>query len=551
MFINEEWVPKFFSLAKNGIRMDQIKRDIQSGILVGIIALPLAIAFAIASGAGPEQGLVTAILSGFIISLFGGSRVQIGGPTGAFIVVILSIQGRYGYEGLLISTIMAGIILIIMGLLRMGSLLKYVPQTLITGFTTAIAVLILTTQVKDFLGLPAAGIPEAFLGKWIFYAGNIGKANPYAILVGSLTVALVVFLPRASRKIPPAIAAIVVTAALAALLKIPVETIASRFGDLEFRGFAFRIPSFRPEAPAVYLAPAFTIALLGALESLLSAVVADGMIGGKHRSNVELMAQGLANVVTPLFGGLPATGAIARTAANINNGGRTPLAGMVHAVTLLIIYLAAMPVVRFIPMPTLAGILFVVAWRMSEAREFLNLLRINVYEALVLLTTFLLTLFTDLTVAIPVGFLLSVVLFMKRMSSAVDISPLLTTKTEEGKIFAAEIGSHSDNIVVYELNGPMFFGSVHHLLNIERALMPHQSILILRFRYVPIVDSSGLKKLKMIIRNLEKKDIDFIFSGVNPALRKEFLSQDLIGDDRIFEEIGGAVECAEALLRGK
>lgn len=548
--MNIEMTPKLISCLKNGISPEQLKKDISSGILVGIIALPLAIAFAIASGSSPEKGIITAIIAGFIISFFGGSRVQIGGPTGAFIVIILSIQGQYGYEGLLISTLMAGVILILMGILRLGSLLKYIPQTLITGFTTAIAIIIFTTQVKDFLGLQAIEMPDAFLDKWIFYIRHLNQSNIYAVMIALFSIAIIVFMPRFTRKVPAAFAAIVITTVISALADLPVETIYTRFGNINFSGFTPVFPSISMGNLSHYLAPAFTIAILGALESLLSAVVADGMIGGKHRSNIELIAQGLANVVSPLFGGLPATGAIARTAANINNGGRTPIAGIVHALTLLLIYLIAMPVVKFIPMATLAGILFVVSWNMSELKEFTNILRINIYEAIVLLVTFFLTLFTDLTIAIPVGFILSVILFMKRMSDSVELNPLMSTKTVEGKIFSHEIGEHSENIVIYELNGPMFFGSVHHLLNISRTLKKHQSVLILRFRYVPIVDSSGLTKLKMIIEEFEKKDIKLIFSGVNPVVRKKFLNQSIIDDLQIFDDIESAVVYAESLSQG-
>jgi sulfate permease, SulP family len=547
--MNIELTPKLFTCLKDGIKPEQLKKDISSGVLVGIIALPLAIAFAIASGSSPEKGILTAIIAGFIISFFGGSRVQIGGPTGAFIVIILSIQSQYGYEGLLISTLMAGVILILMGVLRLGSLLKYIPQTLITGFTTAIAIIIFTTQVKDFLGLQTELIPDAFLEKWIFYIRHLNQSSIYAVLLGLLTIAIILLIPHFTPKIPGAFAAIVITTVISAAAGLPVETIYTRFGNIAFSGFTPVIPSISLGNLSSYIAPAFTIAILGALESLLSAVVADGMIGGKHRSNMELIAQGLANVLTPLFGGLPATGAIARTAANINSGGRTPVAGIVHALTLLLIYLIAMPIVKYIPMATLAGILFVVAWNMAELREFVNILRINLYEALVLLVTFFLTLITDLTIAIPVGFILSVILFMKRMSDSVELNPLMSTKTVEGKIFSHEIGEYSENIVIYELNGPMFFGSVHHLLNISRTLKTHQSILILRFRYVPIVDSSGLAKLKMIIRELEKKEIKLILSGVNSAVRKKFLNQKMIEETQIFDDIESAVVYAESISR--
>jgi len=546
--MTHELTPKLFSLIKEGMSGEQIRKDIASGILVGIIALPLAIAFAIASGMSPEKGIITAILAGFVISFLGGSRVQIGGPTGAFIVVVSGIMSRYGIDGLLIATVMAGIILILMGVIRLGSLLKYIPQTLITGFTSGIAIIIFSTQVKDFLGLQAWVIPDDFLGKWIFYIGHLGQASIPSVLIGTVTILILVILPRISGKIPPAITAIILTTAAVQLLHIPVETIYSRYGNISFQLSKPGLPAFTLETVKNLIPPAITIAILGSLESLLSALVADGMIGGKHRSNMELIAQGAANIITPFFGGLPATGAIARTAANIKNGGRTPIAGMVHALTLLVIYIVAMPVVKLIPMASLAGILIMVAWNMGEFREFFNIIRINRYEAFVLLATFFLTLFTDLTIAIPAGFILSVILFMKRMSDSVDISPLMAAKSSEGRIFSNEIGEHSDCIVIFELNGPMFFGSVHHLLNINRALKPHQSILILRFRYVPIVDASGLNKLKLIVKDLQKKEIRVIYSGVNELVKKKFLNQKITEETSMFNDIQSALSYAESLI---
>jgi len=546
--MTSEMTPKLFSLIREGMEPEQIKKDIASGILVGIIALPLAIAFAIASGMSPDKGIITAILAGFVISFLGGSRVQIGGPTGAFIVVVTGIMSRYGLDGLLLSTVMAGMILVMMGLLRLGSLLKYIPQTLITGFTSGIAIIIFSTQVKDFLGLQAAGLPDDFLGKWIFYLSHLGSISLPSVMIGIFTILVLLFLPRITTRIPPAITAIILTTAGVQLFHIPVDTIYSRFGNISFELIKPGLPAFSFETIKGLIAPALTIAILGSLESLLSALVADGMIGGKHRSNIELIAQGAANIITPFFGGLPATGAIARTAANIKNGGRTPIAGMVHALTLLVIYIVAMPVVKLIPMASLAGILIIVSWNMGEFREFFNILKINRYEAFVLTATFLLTLFTDLTIAIPAGFILSVILFMKRMSDSVEISPLMSSKSSEGRLFSSEIGDHSDRIVIFELNGPMFFGSVHHLLNIDRALKPHQSILILRFRYVPIVDASGLNKLKVLIRNLNKKDIRVFYSGVNDLVKKKFINQNIADESSMFEDIQSAVKYAESIL---
>ena len=545
--ISTEWQPKLFTLLKEGITKKQIQKDITAGIMVGIIALPLAIAFAIASGVSPEVGIQTAIIGGLIISILGGSRVQIGGPTGAFIVIIFSIIKRYGMDGLLISTFLAGIILILMGLFRMGSLLKYIPQTLITGFTTAIGAIIFTTQIKDFLGLPAAGIPESFLGKWGYYISHIHCADPWSLTIGLTTIILILLIPRISGKVPPAFAALILTTLAAKLAGLPVETIGSRFGNLAFSLPHLQHFNLNPSRIAELLPPAITIALLGALESLLSAVVADSMIGGHHRSNIELIAQGTANAILPLFGGIPATGAIARTAANINNGGRTPLAGIIHAATLLLIYVVAMPVVGFIPMSTLAGILIIVAWNMSELHVFRNTLKINRYESIVLLTTFALTLITDLTVAIPAGFILSTILFMKRMSDSMELTPLMTSKVNDQKIFSQEIGEYSRHIRIFELNGPMFFGSVHHLLNLKGSIKKDTRVLILRFRYVPLIDTSGLTKLEVFLKDMKKKNIHILFSGVNDRLKEKFNKMGTIEETNIFPEIQDAIAYGETL----
>jgi SulP family sulfate permease len=548
IMISDEWKPKLYTVLKSGISVKQLKTEVSSGILVGIIALPLAIAFAIASGFSPDKGIITAIIAGFIISCLGGSRVQIGGPTGAFIVIVLSITAKYGYQGLLIATFMAGIILILMGLLRLGSLLKYIPQTLITGFTSGIAVIIFSTQVKDFLGIEGTDIPGEFLLKWLYYIENLNRINPWSLIIGLGTIAIILLLPKVTNKIPPAFAALIIMTIIAKAMKLPVETIFSKFGDLSFS--VPQMMTFNVDLNTIQnlLPPAITIAMLGALESLLSAVVADSMIGGSHRSNVELIAQGIANIVSPLFGGIPATGAIARTAANVNNGGRTPIAGIVHAITLLIIYVVAMPIVKFIPMSALSGILIIVAWNMSEIKEFTNTMKINFYEALVLMTTFILTLLTDLTIAIPVGFVLSIILFMKRMSDSTEMTPLLTTHADNEKILSQEIGPFSKKIMVFEINGPMFFGSVHHLLSIEKQLHIYHQFLILRFRYVPIIDTSGLTKLKMILKQLEKQNVHVLFSGVNDKLKTKLTNNGILTEDKMFSELIEAVHYAEKKL---
>lgn len=541
-----EWTPKLFSLLKEGISAGQLRKDFSAGITVGIIALPLAIAFAIASGLSPEKGILTAVIGGLIISALGGSRVQIGGPTGAFIVIVLGILREYGLQGLLAATFLGGLILILMGVLRLGQLLKYVPQTLVNGFTSAIAVIIFTSQISDFLGVAAKDVPDGFTGKWTYYLSHLDSANPWSVALTLLSLGIMIFLPRLTRRIPPAFAAILICSLIVFAAGLPVETIGSRFGDLSASFVRPALPLISPDHLVSLLPPAFTIAILGALESLLSAVVADGMVGGKHRSNTELIAQGLANMVSPLFGGLPATGAIARTAANINAGGRTPLAGIVHALTLLLIYLIAMPVVRYIPMAALAGILIMVSWNMAEFHEFIAVMKINLYEAAVLLVTFFLTILTDLTLAVPLGFLLAVVLFMKRMADAVELSPLLQSKSEESRIFSQELGEVSNHIVFYELSGPMFFGSAHHLLRLSGDLHPRHSILILRFRYVPLVDASGLSKLKQLVKDLSDRNIMVIFSGVNEGLRAKFIRNGILPEPLIFESAVQALEYAES-----
>lgn len=543
-----EWEPKLLTLIKEGFDKNQIKKDIISGIIVGIIALPLAIAFAIASGVSPETGLITAIIGGFIVSLLGGSRVQIGGPTGAFIVIIVSIIGRYGIEGLLISTFLAGIILILMGLFKMGSFLKYIPQTLITGFTGAIAIIIFVTQINDFLGLPNKTIPSNFIEKLIYYGQNISQTNFLSLLVGLSTILIILLIPRFTKKIPSVFIALVLITMITTIFKVPVETIGDRFSDISFQIPQFNLLNINLDIIIKLLPSAFSIALLGALESLLSAVVADSMIGGHHRSNVELIAMGIANTTVALFGGIPVTGAIARTAANINNGGRTPIAGIVHALTLFLIYLIAMPIVKFIPMSALAGILIIVAYRMSEPHVIINSLKINRYESAVLITTFGLTLLTDLTIAVPVGFMLSVILFMKRMADSVELNPLMFSKVNDQLIFSQELGEYDKRIRIVEINGPMFFGSVFHLQNIEEKLDNDYKFLILRFRYVPIVDSDALAKLKILLNDMKKKNVQVYFTGLNDSLKIKFIKQNIIKESSIFNTIDETINTCHEIL---
>jgi len=544
-------VPKFFTLMKRGISKEQLIKDIFAGIIVGIIALPLAIAFAIASGVTPGAGILTAIVGGLIVSVFGGSRVQIAGPTGAFILVIASIISKYGINGLYISTFMAGIMLIIMGFFKLGSLLKFIPQTLVIGFTSGIAVIIFTSQINDFLGLNLKNIPSGFIDKWIVYIQHIPSINYVSLLIGMLTILIIVILPKISKKIPWVFVSIIVTSLIVFVFQLPIDTIFTRFGDISFSIPSIKFFDINLNTLKMLFIPAVTIAILGSLESLLSAVVADSMIGGKHRSNMELIAQGFANMILPIIGGIPATGAIARTAANIKSGGRTPVAGIVHVIVLLLVYLLAMPIIKYIPMATLSGILIVIAWNMSEVKAFINSLKINFYESIVLLTTFTLTVLTDLTISIPVGFVLAIILFMKRMADSTEISPLLASKTDNDMLFSSEIGSYSPNITIFELNGPMFFGSTHTLLSIYKNTNTSYQIIILRFRYVPIVDASALYRLNSLAKELNNNNCDILISGATDKIIKKLILNNIIEKGNSFKTINESVAHAELMLSNK
>jgi len=536
-----------FSVLKDGLSREQLVRDLVAGLVVGIVAIPLAIAFAIASGVSPEKGLITAVLAGFIVSAFGGSRVQIAGPTGAFIVVIVQIIAQYGFEGMLLATFMAGIILVILGLLRLGDLLRFIPHPLIVGFTTGIAVIIFSSQVKDFFGLSMASVPSDFASKWLAYFHSFPSLNPWAFAVGAGTVGLILLLKKLVPKIPGSLAAIIVSSLLVWIFKLPVETIQSRFGSIsqslpQPEGFALD-----PATIIALVPPALTIALLGALESLLSASVADGMIGARHRSNIELVAQGAANMVTALFGGLPATGAIARTATNIKSGGRSPLAGLVHSLVLLLVLTSAGDLAGKIPLACLAGILFVVAWNMSDIPRFIALFKVNPYEVSVMLVTFILTVFTDLSTAMLVGFLLANLLFMKRMSDSTQISPLLSEKGEGETLFNEELGSYPNWIHIFEINGPLFFGSVQELFNLDFFKDDKVRVLILRLRYVPILDSTGLKRLAEIQKSLQSKGKKLLISGASETIREKLLNNEILEKDALKADIKEALDYAQSL----
>lgn len=538
--------PKFFSVLKEGYSFNRFSADTMAGIVVGIVALPLAIAFAVASGVSPEKGLITAIVAGFIISFLGGSRVQIGGPTGAFIVIVFSILSEYGFEGLLISTLLAGVFLVIFGLLKLGALLKYFPHPLIVGFTSGIALVIFSTQIRDAFGLTIENVPAGFVAKWTAYFNHFETVNFYAAGITLFSILLVVFSKKFTRKIPGSLIAIVAGTLLVQVFELPVLTIESFFGEIPTT-FKFGLPGIDFTQLGNYIQPALTIALLGAIESLLSAVVADGMIGGKHRSNTELIAQGVANIVTPFFGGIPATGAIARTATNIKNGGRTPVAGMMHAITLLLIMLFFGKWVKLIPMASLAGILIVVAYNMSEWRSFRSVSKGSFFDITVLLATFFLTVLVDLTVAIQVGVVLSALLFMKRMADiGKSIPQVLDTDIIE------DYSKLPDEIGIYEISGPLFFASAKQYCEVLKSTGLKSKIIIIRMRHVPFVDSTGLQNLKEALKILIHSDIKVILSGVNEQVNADLKKASiykLIGEKSIFKTFDQAVE--EAVLQLK
>lgn len=524
--------PKLFDTLRN-YSTTAFGKDLMAGIIVGIVALPLAIAFAIASGVSPEKGLYTAVIAGFIISALGGSRVQIGGPTGAFIVIVYGIVQQYGENGLIIATFMAGIMLMMMGFARLGTVIQYIPYPLIVGFTSGIAVLIFSSQIKDFLGLQMGAVPADFIDKWKSFGIHLSSANWYAFLVASATVAIIILWPRVTRKVPGSLIAILLTTAAAYLLNLPVETIGSRFG---------RIPSSlpAPAIPALDLAtiknlvqPAFTIALLGGIESLLSAVVADGMMGGRHRSNMELVAQGAANIGSSLFGGIPATGAIARTATNIKNGGRTPVAGIVHAITLLLIMLLVGKWAALIPMPTLAGILVVVAYNMSEWHSFRAVLKGARSDVAVLLIVFLLTVLVDLTVAIEIGIVLAAFLFMRQMIQSTGVNALPDKEEAGNEGFGG--GPIPPGVEVFEITGPLFFGAAWKFKDAMRLIEKPPKVLIIRMEQVPVIDATGIKVIREVYRESKQQHTKLILSEVHSTQVMEALK-----DARLLFAIGKA-----------
>jgi SulP family sulfate permease len=550
--------PKLITVLKQGYSTPVFFKDLTAGIIVGIVALPLAIAFAIASGVTPEQGLYTAIIAGFLVSVLSGSRVQIGGPTGAFIVIIYGIVQKFGYDGLAVATIMAGILLVIMGVARLGVIIKYIPYPVTVGFTAGIALIIATGQVRDLLGLHMEKVPAEFIEKIVAYSEHAGSIAPIAALIGIATIVIVFLWPRVTQRVPGSLVAILATTGVVQFLNLPVETIGSRFGTVSGALPHLRIPHVEWRMVSTLVSPAITIALLAGIESLLSAVVADGMTGRKHRSNMELIAQGVANIVTPLFGGIPATGAIARTATNIKNGGLTPIAGIIHAVTLLLIMLFFGKWAALIPMSTLAGILVVVAYNMSEWHLFVKLLKSPKMDVSVLLVTFFLTVLVDLTVAIQAGVVLAALLFMKRMADVTQVGYVTSMvgyeeDEEDTKADPNSINQYSvpKGVEVFEVNGPFFFGAADRFKQVLGLIVKKPKVLILRTRTVLAMDATALRALEEVYDTTRRDGTVLVLAGIHAqpliAMDKSgFL--DKVGVENVFENLNEALKRARAIV---
>lgn len=551
-----EYTPKSVICLREGYTSELFWKDLLAGITVGIISLPLTMAFAIASGVSPERGLFTGIVAGFLISLLGGSRVQIGGPTGAFVVIVFSIIERHGYDGLCLATLLAGGMLIILGLIRAGMLLKFISHSVTVGFTAGIALILFSSQIKDLLGLEIERVPVDFLEKWSSYTHTIHTFNPFALLVSFFSLAVILFTKRFAPKIPGAIVAVVLATLLVAFFQLPVETIHSKFGSIPHMLPSPRLPMFSFEKIKVIFPDAVTITLLAAIESLLSAVVADGMSGNRHRSNCELVAQGFANIASALFGGITATGAIARTATNFRMGAKTPMAGMIHAVTILLLMLFFAPLAAKIPLPTLGAILVFVAWNMSEISQIKEILKGPRGDIVVLILSFLLTVLIDITVAVEVGVIVSCLLFFYKMSDKTSIKAchlILAENAEQepkgdsGLLLRTDIPA---DVIVFEINGPLFFGSASSLNDELYKLKTSPKAFILQLTSVPFIDASGIYALKLFSKRCKEKKIVFLISGVSeelePLLRRSGVKKTL-GESHFFENLDAALGYAKQI----
>ncbi|MCR5499346.1 MAG: STAS domain-containing protein [Acetatifactor sp.] len=549
--MNQKLKPKLFSVMKTYTK-EQFVKDVVAGIIVAIIALPLSIALAIASGVGPEAGIYTAIVAGFLVSFFGGSRVQIAGPTAAFATIVAGIVATDGTEGLMIATIMAGLMLIVMGLCKFGNLLKFIPFTITTGFTAGIAVTLFIGQIKDFAGIAYqhGEKPIETIEKVEALVFNLNTINYQAILVGALALVILIIWPKFFKKIPGSLIAVIITSAVVELLHLDVQTIGKAFADIKtgLPGITLNMELFNVHMIRGQINNAVTIAILAGIESLLSAVVADSMIGSKHRSNMELIAQGIANIGSASLGGIPATGAIARTAANIKNGGRTPVSGIVHSLSLVLVVLFLMPLAKLIPMPCIAAILFQVAYNMSGWKTFVNLCKTSpLSDVLVLVTTFLLTVIFDLVVAIEVGIVLAAILFMKRMSDETLVEGWREID-EENDPESINLRQLPDQVMVYEISGPMFFAAAGKILDIS--IREDTKVLVLRMRSVTAIDATALHNLERLYDSMEAKGIKMVFSHVNPqpmkAMKKARFDKK-VGEANFCEHIDEALEHAKKL----
>jgi len=550
--------PKLFTVLREGYSLATLRKDAVAGLTVAIVALPLAMALAIASGTTPEKGLHTAIIAGFLISALGGSRVQIGGPTAAFIPVVFVVIQKFGYGGLILCTLLAGLMLIGAGLLRLGTLMKYMPQPVITGFTAGIAVSIFSSQVKDMLGLRMDAVPAEFLPRWQAYAQHIATTQPAAVALTVMGLAVIVGLRKWKPNWPGFLIALLACTLAATAFALPAETIGSRFGALPSALPSFDFPRIPFERTLELLPSSFTIAFLAGVESLLSAVVADGMTGGRHRSNGELVAQGVANVGSALFGGLPATGAIARTATNIRSGGRTPVAGMLHAAFLLAFMLLLSPLMRYVPLAALAAVLLVVAWNMSEYENFRNTLSAPKGDRLVLLLTFLLTVFIDLTVAIEVGVVVAALVFMFRMAEAVEVSSGIRSVDDDLRPDAARDADLDQRarlpkgVEAYQISGPLFFGAANRLDNLLDQFTVPPKVFILRMRLVPIIDASGVHALQKLAERCHRKGIALVVSGLQDQPNRvlaRMQTHEHPGELHLAPDFEHALKLAERLVR--
>ena len=549
MHVPEQWLPRSITALRN-YSPRQFSHDVASGITVGLVALPLAMAFGIASGVTPQAGLYTAVVAGFLISALGGSRVQIGGPTGAFVVIVAGIVSRFGLAGLSLVTLMAGALLLIMGITGLGAAVKFIPRPVIIGFTNGIALLIASTQIKDFLGLRTGPVPSSFLPRMKVLAESLGTVQWPTIAIAGSTLVIILLWPRISRRIPGSILAVLACTAAAAFLHLPLETIGTRFGGLPQGLPPFTLPHLHAEHIEPLLPSALTVALLGAIESLLSAVVADSMAGDRHNSNVELVAQGLANIVSPLFGGIPATGAIARTATNIRSGALTPVSGMVHSLTLLVILLAAAPLARFIPLATLAAVLFVVAWNMGEWREIGGVLRLAKADIAVWAVTFALTVVADLTVAVGVGMALAALLYIYRIAETTTVAPVTEEYLRDGKAHILQDKEIPPNVAILRIHGPFLFGTTQKLEEATEDLGVFPTIVILRLRNMTALDATGLHALEVFAERMRKTGRTLLLCGARdqPA---ELLSQadvmEEVGRENILPNVDAALRRAREI----